>query len=254
MKKTFSISVFSICLIALSVSAENIPNKWEYKKYSGKIDNKYKIDMTIISANSPDVVTGYYSYNGSRNTLKLTGYKENEIIKLNEYDSNQKMTGSFTGQFVGDSFKGDWQKPQATKKSTFYVTRSYNNNTLVKDLKTKNSLIGNNNCSLQWISWDKFGTLKVEEKDKKLIVTGSQKLNGDTLEIDGYFTMIDTNRLDFNGKIVTQVSHINSGSPCFREGDMTFMKYENRNHWRLQEMNSPCSDVTDYVDISVRKK
>ena len=79
-------------------------------------------------------------------------------------------------------------------------------------------------------------------------------MGGDSLEIDGYFTMIDKNRIDFNGKITTQVSHISNGSTCLREGDMTFLKYDNRSFWRLQEMSSPCDEVTDYVDISVRKK
>lgn len=252
--KVFFASITSVLLLSTSINAEENNNKWEYKQYSGKINNKYNIKMTIIFNQDPELINGYYSYNDSRNTLNLSGYKNKEdgTVTINEYD-NDKFTGFFSGNFVGDSFKGNWNNQDSSKKMPFYVTRNYNNTTLVKDIKTKNSLVGIDNLSLQWISWDKFGTLKVEEKDKKLIATGSQKMNGDSLEIDGYFTMIDTNRLDFNGKITTRVSHINSGKPCYREGDMTFLKYSGRNHWRLQEMLNPCDGVTDYVDISIKK-
>ncbi|MFN8577704.1 MAG: hypothetical protein U0354_12680 [Candidatus Sericytochromatia bacterium] len=253
-KLSFAIFFSTISIIS-TTNAQEKDNKWEYKQYSGKINDKYKINMTIIFNQDPTLINGYYSYNGSRNTLKLSGYREeNNSIIIDEYDNN-KLTGSFKGDFVGDSFKGIWHNSNLTKEYPFYVTRNYNNKTLIKDTQTKNSLIGLNNCSLQWVSWDKdkLGTLKVQEKDKKLIVIGSQKFNGETLDIDGYFTSVDKNRLDFNGKISTRVSHINSGKPCYREGDMTFLKYDGRNFWRLQEMQSPCDVVTDYVDISIKK-
>jgi hypothetical protein len=232
----------------------NISNKWEYKQYSGKINDKYKINMTIIFNQDPNLINGYYSYNGSKNTLKLSGYKEeDQTITIDEYD-DKKFTGFFKGVFVGDSFKGDWFNNDSSKKMPFYVTRNYNNKTLIKDINTKKNILGTNNCSLQWVGWDKLGNLKVEEKDQKLIVYGSQIKNSDFLNIDGYFTSIDKNRLEFNGKITTKVSYINSNKPCYREGDMTFLKYDGRNHWRLQEMQNPCDAVTDYVDISIRSK
>lgn len=251
--KSLSIATISILTFASVINAEGLNNKWEYKQYSGKINNKYPINMTIIANPDPTVIKGYYSYNGSRNTLKLSGNIDDGNVSINEYDES-KMTGVFNGSFVGDSFKGEWSKPESDEKMPFYVTRNYNNKTLIKDTKTKNSLVGTNNCSLQWISWKQLGNLKVDEKDNKLIVTGSQKINGNELIIDGYFTAVNTNRLDFNGKITTKVSYINNGQPCYREGDMTFMKYSGRNFWRLQEMDNPCEEVADYVDISIRKK
>lgn len=245
-----------LCISSITpINAEEKSNKWEYKQYSGKIDNKYKINMTLIFNNDPSLINGYYSYNGSRNTLKLSGYKEqdNDTISIDEYEPTEnKFTGTFTGKFISETFKGTWESPE--KKFPFHVTRNINNKTLIKDLTTKKSLLGKNNCSLQWISWDKFGVIKTEEKDSKLIVSGYQKINGDSLEIEGYFTSVDKNRLDFNGKITTKVSYINSGKPCYREGDMTFLKYEGRQFWRLQEMQNPCDTVTDYVDISIAKK
>lgn len=253
--KLFYLSALSILFVAPNISAEEKSNKWDYKQYSGKIDNKYKINMTLIFNDDPSLINGYYSYNGSRNTLKLSGYKEqeNNTVSIDEYEqSSNKFTGSFIGKFVGETFKGTWEN--TNKKLPFYVTRNINNKTLIKDSLTKKSLIGNNYCSLQWVSWNKFGTIKTEEKDGKLIVTGSQKMDGNTLDIDGYFTSVDKNRLDFNGKITTRVTYINSGKPCYREGDMTFLKYEGRPFWRMQEMENPCDTATDYVDISIAKK
>ncbi len=253
MKKIFLTALVSLFLTS-QVNAEGNNYNWQYRQYSGKIDNKYKIDMTIVLSDEPTLLKGYYSYNNSRKILELKGYNENDTITFDEYDEKDRKTGVFVGTFVGDTFKGNWSKPDLIKKIPFIVTRNYNNKTLVKDLKTKKSLIGVNNLSLQWVSWDTFGDLKIEEKDNKLIATGSQRFNSEKLDIDGFFTMVDKNKLSFNGKITTQVTYINKGIPCTREGDMTFLRYDNRNHWRLQEMLNPCDAVTDYVDISIRKK
>jgi hypothetical protein len=42
--------------------------------------------------------------------------------------------------------------------------------------------------------------------------------------------------LRLNGTIITQISHINNGEPCRREGEMTFKITGNRRYWRLAEM------------------
>lgn len=49
-----------------------------------------------------------------------------------------------------------------------------------------------------------------------------------------------------------QISHINGGEPCVREGEMTFAITRKRKYWRLQEMQNPCDTATDYVDIYFR--
>lgn len=44
----------------------------------------------------------------------------------------------------------------------------------------------------------------------------------------------------------------NEGRPCEREGVMTFEMTGSRKYWRLQQMQSPCDETTDYVDIFLR--
>jgi len=48
------------------------------------------------------------------------------------------------------------------------------------------------------------------------------------------------------------VSHINGGEPCLREGEMTFAITGKRRFWRLQQMQNPCNEVVDYIDIFLR--
>lgn len=126
--------------------------------------------------------------------------------------------------------------------------------TVVNDTKAKTMLLGKHRLSLQWISWDYFGTATVTDKNGVLSLKGEQKQRGgkDYLKIDGTITSIDKNEFTFSGTIVMQVSHNNSGEPCKREGEMTFAIKGRRRYWRLQQMDNPCDGVTDYVDIFFR--
>ncbi|WP_106793210.1 hypothetical protein [Aquimarina sp. Aq78] len=115
------------------------------------------------------------------------------------------------------------------------------------------TLVGNHYLSVQWISWDYFGTAKIvkSEKANTYTIEGHQnsKENSDFLKIKGTITPTSAKHLVFNGAIETQVDFINNGEPCIREGEFNFKVKGNRKYWRLQEMNNPCSEVTDYVDI-----
>lgn len=126
--------------------------------------------------------------------------------------------------------------------------------TVVNDFAAKTKLVGNHKLSLQWISWDYFGTVKITDERGVLHLRGEQKQRGgnDFLKIDGTINLIDKNTFVFNGVITTRVSHINNGDNCKREGEMTFAIKGNRRYWRLQEMENPCDGGTDYVDIYFR--
>lgn len=126
--------------------------------------------------------------------------------------------------------------------------------TEVSDAKAKAMLLGRHKLSLQWISWDHFGTATVTERRGLLSIKGRQngRGNGDYLIIDGVITVIDSKEFKFDGKIILQVSHINGGKPCERNGEMTFKITGKRKYWRLQEMNNPCDEAVDYVDIYFR--
>ncbi|HEX4946316.1 MAG TPA: hypothetical protein VFZ34_06625 [Blastocatellia bacterium] len=123
--------------------------------------------------------------------------------------------------------------------------------TVVKDKAAKAKLLGKHKLSLQWISWDYFGTATVTEKNGVLHLKGEQKSRkgSDFVKVDGTITAIETKSFTFTGTITTQVSHNNEGKPCTRAGEMTFAITGKRKYWRLQQMQSPCGIETDYVDI-----
>ncbi len=126
--------------------------------------------------------------------------------------------------------------------------------TVVRSLKAKQMLLGRHKISLQWISWDYFGKASITERKGVLYLKGRQDGRGseDFVTIDGIITAIGEREFNFNGKIVTQVSHIFGGKPCSRDGEMTFRITGKRKYWRLMEMDNPCDGVADYVDIYFR--
>jgi hypothetical protein len=126
--------------------------------------------------------------------------------------------------------------------------------TVVKDQAAKAKLLGKHKLSLQWISWDYFGTATVTEKNGVLYLKGEQKSrqNTDFVKVEGTITTIEAKSFIFTGTIITQVSHNNEGKPCTRAGEMTFAITGKRKYWRLQQMQSPCGSETDYVDIYFR--
>jgi hypothetical protein len=126
--------------------------------------------------------------------------------------------------------------------------------TVVNDARAKAMLLGRHKLSLQWISWDYFGAATVTERKGVLSLKGNQRQRGGTdyLTVDGVITSINAKEFSFSGKIIMQISHINGGKPCVRDGDFTFKTTGKRKYWRLQEMDNPCDAVADYVDIYFR--
>jgi hypothetical protein len=117
-------------------------------------------------------------------------------------------------------------------------------------------LVGKHRFSLQWVSWEDFGTATVTDDNGLLRIEGEQKGKGtnDLVRIDGKIAKVDAASFVFVGTIVTRVSHINGGEPCTREGTFTFAITNNRTYWRLQQMDNPCEGVTDYVDVYFKRK
>ena len=127
--------------------------------------------------------------------------------------------------------------------------------TTVSSPSMKRLLLGRHHLSLQWVSWDRFGRVVVTDRAGTLSIKGEQKSpdGADFVRIDGIVTRVDAKEFGFRGTITTQVSHINGGQPCVREGDFTFAIKANRQYWRLQQMDNPCEAVTDYVDVYFRR-
>lgn len=126
--------------------------------------------------------------------------------------------------------------------------------TEVKNAVAAKMLLGRHKLSLQWISWDYFGTATVTNSRGVYKIKGEQKGRGnaDFVKIDGVIKSIDAKEFVFDGKIITQVSHNNGGEPCTREGEFIFKITGKRKYWRLQQMDNPCDPVTDYVDVYFR--
>ena len=127
--------------------------------------------------------------------------------------------------------------------------------TIVNDRNAKTMLVGKHLLSLQWISWDYFGSAVVTETKGVLSLKGTQKGRGTTdfLKIDGIITEINARDFKFDGTIETQITHLNNGEVCRRSGEMTFAVTGKRKYWRLQEMTNPCDEVVDYIDVYFRK-
>jgi hypothetical protein len=125
--------------------------------------------------------------------------------------------------------------------------------TVINDSAAAKMLLGRHMLSLQWISWDHFGTASVKNEAGIYSLRGEQKGRGnDLLTIEGNIVSIDSKEFRFEGTITTRISHINNGEPCVRQGDFTFRNTGKRKYWRLQEMDNPCDTATDYVDIYFR--
>lgn len=107
--------------------------------------------------------------------------------------------------------------------------------------------------TLQWIGWDKPGSVKVEpiEGDWYSIKGGQENTSGQYLKIEGKIKRITEKELLFDGKIITKVTGINSGEPCLKNGEQTFFAKGDRKYFRLQNMTNCEGGTVDYVDIYI---
>lgn len=137
---------------------------------------------------------------------------------------------------------------------TFAASLSAQSRTDIKNASAAKMLLGRHKLSLQWISWDYFGTANVTNSRGVYRIKGEQKGRGNTdfVKIDGSIKSIDAKEFVFEGTIVSQISHINDGQPCTRDGEFIFKITGTRKYWRLMQMDNPCDPVTDYVDIYFR--
>ncbi len=112
--------------------------------------------------------------------------------------------------------------------------------------------IGKHFFSLQWISWEKFGSVNIKKINaNKYSIKGSQKdEKGNYVHIDGVFIPVAKGQMKFIGEIVTKVSYNNNGEPCIKNGTYIFICKPGRKYWRLQEMeNCEGGRLVDYVDV-----
>jgi hypothetical protein len=121
--------------------------------------------------------------------------------------------------------------------------------TIVGDPAALARLRGNAGVTLQWISWDFRGRLRVSEAGGRVHLSGAQSARGGAgrLELDGDVVEIGRSGFTFRGRIAITDTP-DPGRNCVREGSYEFRITGRRRYWRLQQMEQ-CDGLTDYVDI-----
>jgi hypothetical protein len=121
--------------------------------------------------------------------------------------------------------------------------------TIVSDPGALARLRRNAGITLQWISWDYRGRVRVSEAAGLVHLSGSQtaRSGAGRLELDGDVVEIGGGSFTFRGHIgITDTP--DPGRACMRDGDFEFRITGRRRYWRLQQMEQ-CDGLTDYVDI-----
>lgn len=119
----------------------------------------------------------------------------------------------------------------------------------VRDRTALERLRANTGLTLQWIGWDKRGTIEVSQRGAVVHLKGSQAAPDGMgrLEIDGDILSIDSNRFILRGQIrITGTP--DAGRSCLKENDSEFAITQGRKYWRLREFEW-CDQLTDYIDI-----
>ncbi len=186
---------------------------------------------------------GTYRFNKIAEELeKRTEYAQNPD---NPYDPDIFALESSRGE-LKESYFGVRMDELSKDASGNFIMNDIQRDTFIRNVS------GRHLCSLQWISWEHFGSVELTPDGKgSLICKGGQKSveNADYLEIDGILTPVSPIHLVFNGTITTCVSHINKGKPVVRTGEYNFIVEGARVYWRMQEVNNPVEGCADYIDI-----
>jgi hypothetical protein len=121
--------------------------------------------------------------------------------------------------------------------------------TEVLDRAALERLRGNSGLTLQWIGWDRRGTLEVTQRGNVVHLKGSQ-VAGDgkgRLEVEGDVVSIDASQFVLRGRI-TITDTPDAGRKCVKDGDSQFAITQGRRYWRMREFEW-CDQLTDYIDV-----
>ena len=121
--------------------------------------------------------------------------------------------------------------------------------TIVSDPAALARLRRNAGITLQWISWDYRGRVRVSEAAGRIHLSGAQneRSGRGRLALDGDVVEIGSSSFTFRGRIAIADTP-DPGRDCLREGTYEFRITGRRRYWRLQQMEQ-CDGLTDYVDI-----
>ncbi|WP_432201185.1 hypothetical protein ACRAQ7_02910 [Erythrobacter sp. W53] len=143
-------------------------------------------------------------------------------------------------------------KTTASATASFVVSEGLSQPTpptRILDEAAAQRLLGAKRATLQWISWDRRGSVNARMEDGVLRLTATQSQEGGPgrLFLDGYVSEIGADYFTFEGKV--QIT----GTPdrertCEADKSWRFAVTQNRPYWRLREFEW-CDYLTDYVDI-----
>ena len=135
---------------------------------------------------------------------------------------------------------------EAKKKTTRKKAKTENLSGLTA---LERKVVGKHMLSLQWISWESFGSVEIKKE-----ADGTFSCRGEQLaRKDGTIEIVDADHLVFTGEIRTKVYHINNGQEVLRSGTYNFVTKENRKYWRMQEISNPADNCADYIDIYFKR-
>jgi hypothetical protein len=121
--------------------------------------------------------------------------------------------------------------------------------TEVRDRAALEKLRGNAGLTLQWIDWEKRGTLEVTQRGDVVHIKGAQASpdGKGRVEVEGDVLSIDATHFILRGRIAITDTP-DTGRKCVKEGDSEFAITQGRKYWRMREFEW-CDQLTDYVDI-----
>lgn len=123
--------------------------------------------------------------------------------------------------------------------------------TVVISETARNELLGRHSMRLQWLSNVPSGLVEIVDRDGELWLSGHQGSGANMLLVEGRISTVREDSFTLHGRVVIRVDFLGDGKPCLREGSLWFVRKSGRPFWRLQSISSPCSGVSDYVDIAV---
>ncbi len=167
------------------------------KSFTGKIDNKYPLNMELNSVNGEIEGTYYYDKIGANIKIKGTLSKDS-ILSLKEFNQNGKQTGLWNGKLINENkISGIWNNPERNSAKDFTLLTSdklisQNNNILTKEeVNTEEKTIPKNSKIIRDFT---FTFIKVDEEREAL---------------EG-FLLIKNNRTDKERKVLIEIVEIES--------------------------------------------
>lgn len=121
--------------------------------------------------------------------------------------------------------------------------------TVIRDQAAADRLLGAKGITLQWIDWNRRGSVNARMVDGRILLTGSQRAatGPGRLFIDGWVSEVGPDYFTFEGTIrITDAP--DGGRRCEANKSWRFAITQNRPYWRLREFEW-CDGLTDYVDI-----